>query len=112
MSKEQEHTMTISNIQKVAQLFTLKVGCWYDYLEKQCGNPFQYDRHEQYYNPCKDSYPFCTMQMNKYVKPISRHGMSTFLGSTFFTPSNQPLTPLLLSEKLFNFENVGTLVYG
>ena len=110
-SVDQVRQIGIQNLKRVAQLFTLNIGCWHIYLERYSANPFERNVNHRSL-PCIDLCPFCDGSKSTYVKRVSRVGISSFLVSIFFTVSRQQLTPNQLAKELFDFPQVGKAVYG
>ena len=120
ISIDEERKMQQANLLATAQLFCLNVGCWHRLLEDECGNPFVTcnhnddsmhvpDEHES--DTCNGFCPQCDGTMAEMIKPINRIGIKHFLVDSFGDRYTGLVSPMELSKQLFNFENVGDVVY-
>ena len=131
LSKEEERDIQQANILTTAQLFCLNIGCWHQLLENECGNPsslhssnLSNDNNSSSLIPntsdvdnvmnttsCGGYCPRCDGTMTSYIKPINRIGIKLFLVDSFGDNYNGLVSPMALSKQLYEFENVGELVY-
>ena len=128
LSIDDERRMQQSNILMTAQLFSLDLGCWHTLLESECGNPYALPHqdanestttylstttiHNTYApNTCNGFCPRCDGTMDETIKPINRVGIKHFLVDSFGDKYNGLVSPIELAKQLFEFENVGEVVY-
>jgi hypothetical protein len=69
------------------------------------------------YLPCINMCPYCVGSIKYIIHPIKKDGMVQFLAERFLCQVNingliNALTPITLATALFNFKDVGILVYG
>jgi len=114
LNKKMQRQYSQSNLHKMLQMITLNSGCWHSFLESySCHPQFTSVSHRQYYHPCLQRCPYCTGSIFEQIKPISRSGICQFLVSVIISSSNtNVITPEVLSDRLYNYTNVGRVVYG
>ena len=110
LTKDEERNMSINNLNEMCALLFLNKGCIHAYLEAVSGRATTNEPNSCYI-PCHDSCPYCTGEQEKIVKRICRFGMSTFLCETMIQNSHGLITPIELAQKLYDYPNVGTVVY-
>lgn len=116
---EEERNMQHDLINEVARLLVLNLGCWHTCIEMYSMNPVAYHRNNGVYGypPCINMCPYCDGSIKDMIDPIKKDGMMQFLAETFLCQVNvngliNALTPITLATALFNFKDVGILVYG
>ena len=117
LSKEEEREMQQANMLSSARLFCLNVGCWHQLLENECGNPTSMHNANETNDSIDNSItcggfcPRCDGAMTTCIKPINEIGAKLFLVDSFGDNYNGLVSPIALSKQLYEFENVGQLVY-
>ena len=113
ISKEEERSMHRQNLDQCLSLFCLSNGCWHTILEKECGNPFSITQSIQdaMVENCNANCPRCDGTMDAFIKPIVRNGVMYFLAEAFGDMYSGVVTPVQLAKQLFDFKDVGTVVY-
>jgi hypothetical protein len=104
---------------RVLQLFCLNIGCWHALFEKECGNPYvpyQQSMNEGNYmlpiSECGSMCPHCDGTKERMFHHVFRSGVCNFLVSSFIIRNDGELTPEKLAKNLFDFPNVGKIVYN
>ena len=85
------------------------MGCWHCYLEYNSGNPYQLNTYRSV--PCMNLCPHCDGTTKKMIKNVSKNGLSRFL-STLINVDTTELTPVKVAKRLFEYPNVGKVVYN
>ena len=114
MSKDEERVMLRNNLERSLALFCLNKGCWHTILEKECGNPFTIavsPLQGRVASNCTGNCPRCNGSMDTLIKPVVRTGLMSFLIMAFGDLYTGLVTPIQLAKQLFDFKDVGCVVY-
>ena len=115
VSLEEHRLMMQKSLHRCAQLMTLNIGCWHELLENECGCPQVLMRNEFTYQDiigCNGKCPRCDGSMQIMIQPVLRNGLTMFLIDAFGDNYSGKVTPIQLPRQLFQFENVGEVVYN
>jgi hypothetical protein len=114
ISKNDEIMMHRHNLDNCLSLFCLSMGCWHKILERECGNPFSFSAgqvEQVMMDNCNANCPRCDGSMDAFIKPIIKTGLMSFLAEAFGDMYTGSVTPVQLSKQLFDFKDVGSIVY-
>ena len=118
LSMNEQRKMQMMEIQKVSQLFCLNIGCWHVIFENECANPYHtlnpslnIHNNEQY-EPCGNMCPQCDGSKDYIIRKVLRNGLCGFLVYAFMVKNDGPVTPENLAKLLFNYPQVGKVVYN
>ena len=113
ISSDEERIIHRKNLDKCLSLFCLSNGCWHSLLERECGNPFiTGESSTNVMNDCcEKKCPNCDGTMDTFIRPVVRTGLMAFLAEAFGDMYSGIVTPVQLAKQLFEFEDVGNLVY-
>ena len=114
ISKDEERMMLRRNLETCLSLFTLENGCWHAILEKESGNPFFLASSIEDTSGvnCNGNCPHCDGTMRSLIKPVVQTGLMFFLANAFGDMYCGQVTPIQLAKQLFDFEDVGNVVYN
>ena len=92
-------------------LFLNNSQCLHDKLEKFSCSPMHSTMTEEI-DPCENSCPNCSKEMNHCMHPVRKLGLEEFLAHAFITCTDPEITAKLLVEKLQKFPEVESKVHG
>ena len=97
---------------KMLSMISLQLGCWHVQLEKECHN--QQDEASMNHDivSCLNTCPHCDGSWVTLYWPIIKEGLIRFLFFTMVIGDNKAVHPSELGTLLYNYVNVGPLVYG
>ena len=111
ISIDEERRIAINNLNNICRMMVCRIGCWHNQLETISSNPLKYHNNTTY-SPCGNMCPYCDGSQSKYIKSVSKDGVSEFLAQTLLLQSSEKYTPSTLAKKLIDYPQVGKRVYG
>ena len=118
LSVNEQRKMQMVEIQKIAQLFVLDLGCWHVIFERECGNPYHtintsWEGHTYETNECcANMCPQCDGTKDSIIRKVVRNGLCCFLVHSFMIKNDGPVSPETLAKMLFDYPQVGKVVYN
>ena len=109
---EEERKYYIDNLNKLCRMLFCNYGCWHACLESISSNPFTKSNQRLVIPPCINHCPYCMKSLSKFIKPVSKSGLQSFLVSTQMSNHNESYTPTMLVKKLIDYPLVGRVIYG
>jgi len=110
LTNQQEIKMQRDNLLQVLKMIILKGGCLHDQIEKIIGNPREPPPTS--IQKCIHSCLIRLGTIDKFIMPVSRKGLCTFLAKVLINNTSASLTPSLLEDKFKKYANLGTTVYS
>ena len=86
-------------------------SCWHTHLEHICANPNDSEEILLKTADCKSACPHCDGSLYKLLVPVLRQGMIGFLTKCFIEIQDE-VTPIQLAKKLYDYPNVGKVVFN
>ena len=115
ISKEEYRLMMQKSLYQCARFMTLNPRCWHMLLEKECRRPqtlVRNDSSSEELIDCDRKCPRCDGSMKLMIQLVLRNGLTMLLVKAFGDKCNGKVAPMQFSKQLFEFENVGQIVYN
>ena len=110
LSLQKEKEIQQQNLIDLLKVIVLKGDCWHVQIEHLLGNPIEPPLSQV--NSCGTACPKCTGEMESYIMPVLRSGISLFLANTFINHPSGSLTPQDLITKITVYPDVGKVIYN
>ena len=112
LSVEEQEKLQRDRLTEVLSLLVLDNGCIHSYLENYMRSPAEASDLGNEKGKCIKSCFSCCKDVQNYIIPICQRETRKFLSRCFIQNGNINITPLELANKIGEYDNYQTAIYG